>query len=90
MRSRLEPSRFDLRNAEDKQGPDIPDSAYLELLEAQLKKGFDGAGLGKGAVPAYPVNVAIERLKLKPARFPIPESLFCASEWRSRRPTPKF
>jgi len=65
---------FDLRKAQDKQGPDIPDSAYLELLEAQLKKGFDGAGLGKGAVPSYPVNVAIEQLKLRPARFPIPES----------------
>ncbi len=64
---------FDLRKAEDKQGPDIPDSAYLELLEAQLKKGLEGAELGKGAMPAYPVNVAIERLELKPARFPVPE-----------------
>lgn len=65
--------RFDVRKAEDKQGPDIPDSAYLELLDAQLKKAFDGAGLGKGAMPAYPVNVAIEQLKLKPAMLLIPE-----------------
>jgi hypothetical protein len=65
---------FDLPKAADKQGPDIPDSAYLELLGAQLKKGFEGAELEKGAMPAYPVNVAIERLELKPARFPIPES----------------
>ncbi len=64
---------FDLRSAADKQGPDIPDSAYLELLDAQLKKAFDGAGLGKGALPAYPVNVAIERLELKPAVFLIPQ-----------------
>ena len=65
---------FDLRNAKDKQGPDIPDSAYLELLDAQLKKAFAGAGLGKGAMPAYPVNVAIEQLKLKPATFLISAS----------------
>ena len=65
---------FDLPTAGDKQGPDIPDSAYLDLLDAQLKKGFEGAGLGKGATPAYPVNVAIERLKLKPATFLISES----------------
>ena len=65
--------RFDVRKAEDKEEPDIPDSAYLELLHAQLKKAFDGAGLGKGAVPAYPVNVAIEQLKLKPAMLLIPE-----------------
>jgi hypothetical protein len=64
---------FDLRKAGDKQGPEIPESAYLELLDAQLKKAFDGAGLGKGTMPAYPVNVAIERLELKPARFLIPE-----------------
>jgi hypothetical protein len=64
---------FDVRKAADKQGPDIPDSAYLELFDAQLKKAFDGAGLGKGATPAHPVNVAIERLKLKPARFLISE-----------------
>ena len=65
--------RFDVLKAEDKQGPDIPDSAYLELLDAQLKKAFDGAGLGNGAVPAYSVNVAIERLKLKPATFLLSE-----------------
>lgn len=65
--------RFDVRRTQDKQGPDIPDSAYLELLNTQLRKGFDGAGLGKGAVPAYPVNVAIERLELKPATFLIPQ-----------------
>jgi hypothetical protein len=65
--------RFDVLEAEDKQGPDIPDSAYLELLDAQLKKAFDGAGLGNGILPAYPVNVAIERLKLKPATLLISE-----------------
>jgi hypothetical protein len=65
---------FDLRTAGDRQGPDIPDSAYLELLHAQLNKGFASAELGKGAMPAYRVNVAIERLQLKPARFPIPEA----------------
>ena len=65
---------FDVRKAEDKQGPGIPDSAYLELFESQLKKAFDGAGLEKGATPAYSVNVAIERLKLKPATFLIPDS----------------
>ena len=65
--------RLDVLKAEDKQGPDIPDSAYLELLDAQLKKAFDGAGLGNGAVPAYSVNVAIERLKLKPATFLLSE-----------------
>ena len=64
---------FDLHKPEDKQGPNIPDSAYLKLLDSQLEKAFDGARLGKGTVPAYPVNVAIEELKLKPARFPIPE-----------------
>jgi len=65
---------FDLRTATDKQGPDIPDSAYLELFGAQLKKAFASAGLGQGAMPAYPVNVAIERLELKPATFLIPGS----------------
>jgi hypothetical protein len=60
---------FDLHKTEDKQGPDIPDSAYLELLDSQLKKAFGYAALGHGALPAYPVNVAIERLKLKPATF---------------------
>lgn len=65
---------FDLRKAEEKQGPDIPDSAYLQLLDSQLKKAFAGAGLGEGRMPAYPVNVAIERLKLKPATFLIPTS----------------
>ena len=64
---------FDLRKAADKHGPEIPDSAYLELLDAQLRKAFNGAELGKGAMPAYPVNVAIERLELKPAMFLIPE-----------------
>jgi hypothetical protein len=64
---------FDLRTAGDKQGPDIPDSAYLELFDSQLKKAFDGAGLAKGATPAYPVNVAIERLQLNPATFLISE-----------------
>jgi hypothetical protein len=65
---------FDLRTAADKQGPEIPDSAYLELFESQLKKAFAGAGLGQGTMPAYPVNVAIERLELKPAMFLIPRS----------------
>ena len=65
--------RLDVLKAEDKQGPDIPDSAYLELLDAEVKKAFDGAGLGNGAVPAYSVNVAIERLKLKPATFLLSE-----------------
>jgi hypothetical protein len=64
---------FDVRKAEDKQGPDIPDNAYLELFDSQLKKAFDGAELGKGTMPAYLVNVAIERLKLKAAMFPISE-----------------
>ena len=64
---------FDLGKAADKQGPDIPDSAYLELLDTQLRKAFDGAGLEQGATPAYPVNVAIERLELKPAVFLIPQ-----------------
>jgi hypothetical protein len=65
---------FDLRKAEDKQGPDIPDSAYLNLFNSQLKKAFAGAEPGKAATPAYPINVAIERLKLKPATFLISES----------------
>lgn len=65
---------FDLRKAGDKQGPDIPDSAYLELFDSQLKKAFGGAGLEEGDLPAYPVNVAIEQLKLKPANFLISES----------------
>jgi S1-C subfamily serine protease len=64
---------FDLRKAGDKQGPDIPDSAYLKLLGFQLRKAFDGAGLQNGAMPAYPVNVAIERLVLKPATPLIPQ-----------------
>lgn len=65
---------FDLQKAADKQGPpDIPDSAYLELFDSQLRKAFTGATLGSGTMPAYPVNVAIEELKLRPARFPIPE-----------------
>ena len=64
---------FDVRKAEDKHGPDIPDSAYLELLGSVLRKAFDGASLENGTAPAYPVNVAIERLELNPARFPIPE-----------------
>jgi hypothetical protein len=63
---------FDVRKAQDKHGPDIPDSAYLELFEEQLRKAFRGAELEKGAIPAHPVNVAIERLKLEPARFLIP------------------
>lgn len=59
---------FDLQKAADKQGlPDVPDSVYLELIDSQLKKAFTGAALGKGTAPAYPVNVAIEELKLKPA-----------------------
>ena len=65
---------FDVRTAEDKHGPDIPDSAYLELLEGQLRKAFRGAELGEGALPAYPVSVAIERLNLKPAIFLIPQT----------------
>ena len=64
---------FDLRKVGDKQGPDIPDSAYLKLLGFQLRKAFDGAGLQNGALPAYPVNVAIERLELKPATPLIPQ-----------------
>jgi hypothetical protein len=60
---------FDPREAEDKQGPDIPASAYVELLRAQLEKAFARAGLGTGSVPAYPVNVTIERVTLKPANF---------------------
>ena len=64
---------FDLRKAGDKQGPDIPDSAYLKLLGFQLRKAFDGAELQNGAMPAYPVNVAIERLELKPATPLIPQ-----------------
>jgi hypothetical protein len=60
---------FDVRNAEDKQGTDIPDSACLELFGSQLRKAFDGAGLGNGAMPATSVNVAIERLRLEPAMF---------------------
>jgi hypothetical protein len=64
---------FDLAKAEDKQGPDIPDSAYLELFGTTLRKAFDGASLGTGTAPACPVNVAIEQLKLNPARFPIAE-----------------
>ena len=64
---------LDLQKAGDKQGPDIPDSAYLELFDSQLRKAFAGAALGGGTMPAYPVNVAIEELKLRPARFPIPE-----------------
>jgi len=58
---------FDVRKAGDKQGPDIPDSAYLELFDGQLSKAFRGAELGTGDMPAHPVDVAIERLKLKPA-----------------------
>jgi hypothetical protein len=58
---------FDVRKAGDKQGPDVPDSAYLELLDGQLRKAFRGAELGRGDLPAHPVDVAIERLKLKPA-----------------------
>ena len=65
---------FDLRRAEDKQGPEIPDRAYLQLLDAQLRKAFAGAGLGEGRMPAYSVSVAIERLKLKSATFLIPTS----------------
>jgi hypothetical protein len=60
---------FDLRKAGDKQGPDIPDGAYHELLDTQLKKAFDGAELAKGATPGYLVNVAFEQLILKPATF---------------------
>lgn len=60
---------FDLREDADRQGPDIPDGAYLELFDAQLRKAFSGAGLGQGTVPAHAVNVAIERLTLKPAAF---------------------
>jgi hypothetical protein len=58
---------FDVRKAGDKQGPDIPASAYLELFDGQLRKAFRGAELGTGDMPAHPVDVAIERLKLKPA-----------------------
>ena len=65
---------FDVRKAGDKQGPDVPDSAYLDLFEAQLRKAFAGAGLREGLTPAHPVNVAIERLKLKPATPLISES----------------
>jgi len=64
---------FDLRKKDDKQGPGIPDAAYLELFESQLKKAFKGAGLAKGTTPAYPVNVAIERIQLKPATFLVAE-----------------
>ena len=65
---------FDMRKKDDKQGPGIPDSAYLELFESQLTKAFNGAGLAKGTTPAYPVNVAIERIQLKPATFLIAET----------------
>jgi hypothetical protein len=58
---------FDLRAAADKQGPDVPDSTYLELFGSQLRKAFSGAELAKGTAPAYPVDVAIEQLKVKPA-----------------------
>jgi hypothetical protein len=58
---------FDVRKAGDKQGPDIPDSAYLELFDGQLRKAFRGAELEKGDMPAHRVDVAIERLQLKPA-----------------------
>jgi len=60
---------FDVHDAKDKRGPDIPDRAYLELFDGQLRKAFNGAELGKGTMPAHPVNVAIEQLKLNPARF---------------------
>jgi hypothetical protein len=60
---------FDVREVGNKRGPDIPDSAYLELFDGQLKKAFGGAQLGTGTMPAYPVNVAIEQLKLEPANF---------------------
>jgi hypothetical protein len=65
---------FDVHKAQDKQGPDIPDNAYLDLFDSLLRRAFHCAGLGQGTTPAYPVNVAIERLKLKPARFLISES----------------
>jgi len=65
---------FDLRKAADKQGPDIPDSAYLELFDSQLRKAFAGAALAKGTMLAYPVNVAIEELILRSASFPSDET----------------
>jgi hypothetical protein len=58
---------FDLRQASDKQGPEVPDSTYLELFGTQVRKAFSGAELAKGTLPAYPVNLAIEQLKLMPA-----------------------
>lgn len=58
---------FDVRQATDKQGPDVPDSTYLELFGSQVRKAFSGAELAKGTLPAYPVNLAIEQLKLMPA-----------------------
>jgi hypothetical protein len=49
---------FDLRKPGDKQGPDIPDSAYLELLDSQLKaKGRDYVALAK-MFPAVAVVIA--------------------------------
>jgi len=63
---------FDVRRLEDRQEPGIPDSAFVELFESQLKKAFYLAGLGNGATPAHAVNVAIEELKLQPALLLIP------------------
>jgi hypothetical protein len=60
---------FEVRAAADKQGPDIPDAAYLQLFDTQLRKAFAGAGLDNGALPAHRVDVAIEKLKLMPAKF---------------------
>jgi len=77
---------FDVRKAADKQGPDIPDSAYLELFDLQLRRAFDGAGLGKGSMPAYLVNVAIERLKLKPSTFLISEASILRVRMEIARP----
>jgi hypothetical protein len=60
---------FNVREPADKQGPDIPDGAYLRLFDTQLRKAFAGAGLDIGALPARHVDVAIEKLKLMPAKF---------------------
>jgi hypothetical protein len=58
---------FELHQATDKQGPDVPDSTYLELFGSQVRKAFSGAELAQGRSPAYPVNLAIEQLRLEPA-----------------------
>jgi hypothetical protein len=58
---------FELRQATDKKGPDVPDSTYLELFGSQVRKAFSGAELTQGTSPAYPVTLAVEQLKLEPA-----------------------